>query len=308
MPNPKKPSSGDRNLEQNLSKLQKENNELRDQVAVFNNELSKMKDKMASLEDDPSSIERSIQHFSDEYDDFRLIKDSLKTDIDRMSCQLRTIEANLNNVEKAVEEMCKYSYQYNLKIFGLSKANPKETAMQTMNLCVKLFKEIGADVSLQDIDIAHRVTPRDPKKTPPIICKFTRRIAKEDVMSCKGNLREVNFALTDLKTEGRVNIYDHLTPKAQMLFNQTKKFQMENNFKYCWTKNSTILLRESDDSDVIKVINHDVLQKLSTSFFTSHSDFTMPSNMFGSNRGRGSGRGGGNSRPRRSTANYGEDN
>ena len=47
-------------------------------------------------------------------------------------------------------------------------------------------------VSLQDLDVAHRVPRRDQDGGPkPIICKFIRRLAKSEVMNrrrdaCKG--------------------------------------------------------------------------------------------------------------------------
>lgn len=306
MPSQKKENN--KNMSSGITKLQKENDELKKQVAEFSKQLETMREKMASIDEEPRSVEKSIQHFSDEYDDIRTFKDSLVYDISKMQTQLRTIEENVVKIEEAIEDINRYSYQYNVKILGVSKTNPKETPKETVDICVKLFNGIGATASKQDIDIAHRVTPRDPNKTPPIICKFTRRIAKEDVMNCKARLREINLDDIDLHAEGRVNIYDHLTPKSQLLFNRAKKFQADNNFKYCWTKNSTILLRESDESNVIKVVNQAVLDKyLSRTgspevglFFDSN----FPSGTMYSRGGRG---GRGVFRPRRSTASYRQD-
>jgi len=296
-----------KNMNSGISKLQKENDDLKKQVADFSKELETMREKMASIDDEPRAVEKSIQHFSDEYDDIRVFKTSLENDITRMHSKLRTIEENVLKIEEAIEEINKYSYQYNVKILGVSKSNPKETAKETFDICVKLFNAIGAAVTNQDIDIAHRVTPRDSSKTPPIVCKFTRRIAKEDVMNSKSKLRDINFDDIDLHTEGRVNIYDHLTPKSQLLFNHAKKFQADYNFKYCWTKNSTILLRETDDSNVIKVINQAVLDNLLSKTTTPTGvffDSNPPTGMMFNRGGRG-GRGSG-FRPRRSTANYGD--
>ena len=68
----------------------------------------------------------------------------------------------------------------------------KETVADTSSLCVSLFNEMGADVTISDIDIAHRVPLRNATNGPkPIICKFTRRLVKERVMAKRyelGNL------------------------------------------------------------------------------------------------------------------------
>ena len=57
--------------------------------------------------------------------------------------------------------MCEYSYQYNVKIIGLPELSEQESYSQTSDLCVKLFSDMGADVSLHDIDIANRVPQRN---------------------------------------------------------------------------------------------------------------------------------------------------
>ena len=53
----------------------------------------------------------------------------------------------------------------------------KESAEETSSLCVKLFREMGAEVTIHDIDMAHRVPTREAHGGPkPIVCKFVRRL------------------------------------------------------------------------------------------------------------------------------------
>ena len=86
-----------------------------------------------------------------------------------------------------IDDIQQYSYQYNVKIVGLPEyAMGREAALQAARLCVELFQAMGAEsITLQDIDIANRV----PK---PVICKIVRRHAKEDVMSNRRQLRDIN--------------------------------------------------------------------------------------------------------------------
>jgi len=94
-----------------------------------------------------------------------------------------------------------YSYQYNIQIVGLPELNTQETAMDTSKLCATLFTEMGTSITLQDIDIVHRVPLRSAGNQPkPFKCKFSRRIAKETVMAvckdaCKSN--PVNLGLPE---------------------------------------------------------------------------------------------------------------
>ena len=80
-------------------------------------------------------------------------------------------------------------------------------------MCAKLFTEMETDITLQDIDIAHRVPLRSAGNLPkPIICKFTRRLAKVTVMArrmdaCKQN--PVNLGLPDRVSLSSVRLFDH---------------------------------------------------------------------------------------------------
>ena len=92
----------------------------------------------------------------------------------------------------AIDEVEEYSYQSNVKIIGLAEKS-SETAAETSSLFVKLFQEMGAEVFLSDIDIAHRVPSRQQNGAPkPIICKFVRRLAKASVMETRQSASQVN--------------------------------------------------------------------------------------------------------------------
>ena len=103
------------------------------------------------------------------------------------------------------------------------------------------FREMGAEVSLSDIDVAHRVSTRHERGGPkPVICKFVRRLAKGKVMEARQRASEANPTSIGLSAEnelGAVRIFDHLTPKTQKLLFEAKKFKDENHYRFCWAKN-----------------------------------------------------------------------
>lgn len=111
-------------------------------------------------------------------------------------------------------------------------------------------------VTEQDIDIAHRLRNRN-KKPAAIVCKFTRRIAKEAVMSKRNGIRDIelhNVVVCSDDSDGwTLAIFDHLTPKKQELLKQAKSVQRDLGYTFCWVKNN-ILMRESQHSTrVIKI-------------------------------------------------------
>ena len=76
--------------------------------------------------------------------------------------KLQSIKAKLNGLDHkcnelrlAIDEMQAYSYQNNIKIFGLPTFAERENSESTAKLCLQLFHSIGVeDVSMQGIHIA----------------------------------------------------------------------------------------------------------------------------------------------------------
>ena len=97
----------------------------------------------------------------------------------------------------------------------------------TANLCLKLFAAMGVrDVSMADIDMAHRLPSRrrltdgtgtQANRLKPVICKFTRRLAREKVLA-KRNVSRVKPEDLGLRTADNNNhlpVFEHLTPRLQ---------------------------------------------------------------------------------------------
>ena len=128
--------------------------------------------------------------------------------------------------------------------------NDHESAETTTQLCLKLFHAIGAEgVTKNDIDIAHRVNSRrsDSHYPSPIVCKFIRRLAKEEVMAMAYRNETSNLNPDDLDLSAdfhtqNIRIHEHLIPRLQQLLSEANKLKSTNQFQYVWVKNSEILL------------------------------------------------------------------
>ena len=163
---------------------------LREQVNAPSKEIRKLKEHITEHASSPDRIaaqstETALQFYSDAHDQSLTFQADVSKELKRLSTWPAEISTRVDEIGKAIDSMYEYSYQYNVKIVGMPELNEQESYSQTSGLCVKLFSDMGADVSLYDIDIAHRVPQRNvtagaPK---PIICKFVRRLSKEAVMA-----------------------------------------------------------------------------------------------------------------------------
>jgi len=103
------------------------------------------------------------------------------------SKELKRLNSRLNAISDAwwisqsIDAFEMYSYHFNIKVIGLPLLEAKETTEQIASLCLQLFHQMGVkDVSINDIDIAHRVPSRNPSnRADAIVCKFVRRMVKE---------------------------------------------------------------------------------------------------------------------------------
>ena len=100
--------------------------------------------------------EQDMQFLSDQYDDLLKSGTSLEEKIDKLSRKLDLLWKDVDRVDKAINDVLSYSYQYNLKIVGVPQIKESESAYETTNLCLKMFSALGNDISALEIDIVHR--------------------------------------------------------------------------------------------------------------------------------------------------------
>ena len=243
-------------MSKELKALRKENAELLQKINDLGQDFETFKSRMVDggVDTNGDEAERSLQFLSDEYDSFKGFSKAATDEMQKLSTSLGEIEKRAQAIEDSVDSLLHYSYQYNLKITGIPQTSKVESAIETSSLCLTLFHKIGAtDVTLQDIDIAHRIPNRrhDRENWSTIICKFARRLPREVVLRNKRHAKSITIA--DLGFEGeftnnKIFILEHLPPKMQDLFNRCKQFQRDHDFKFCWVKNLTIFLKRDEDS------------------------------------------------------------
>lgn len=247
--------------------LKKENEELRQEISELQKKIDKISVDISRRNEKSEGIhngghvtnmleqEKSLEFISAKYDELVLFRTNTITELNQIKSEVNVISQKCEKIANSIEQLEEYSYQFNVKIVGMPQEQQTETADQTSKLCIDLFHKIGAEVTLQDIDIAHRVPSRRPgNHANAIICKFVRRLARENVMAARKKANDL---------QPRISIYDHLTPRLQELLYEAKKWQRANHFKFCWAKNKMVYLRKSENEGVMKLKNLQDLNALS---------------------------------------------
>ena len=109
-----------------------------------------------------------------------------------------------------------------------------ESADETSGICEALLREMGADVSINDIDTADRVPggsnlSHDPRPMA-IICKFVRRLARDKVMTKRADANKANptaLGFRDNVSLIAVRVFEHLTPRLHEIPYEANKFKTQ---------------------------------------------------------------------------------
>ena len=137
-----------------MDKLRKEIEKLRTDLQATKEEVEKLsklvtyksQDGVSSCPLSPGQS-KSVDFISSQYDGIMERLPAIKP-------KLNGLDHKCNELRLAIDEMQAYSYQYNIKIFGLPTFAERENSEATAKLCIQLFHSIGVeDVSMQDIDI-----------------------------------------------------------------------------------------------------------------------------------------------------------
>ena len=122
---------------------------------------------------------------------------------------------------------------------------------------MELASAIGVNLNVNDISTKHRL-PETRKVKDRLIVKFTRRDKREEMYKKRSNLKGKN--LSCLPTFGRqhgdrsqrtsIHTNESLTAYRKRLFGKINQFKKDHKFKFLWTTNGKIHLRQRDDLGV----------------------------------------------------------
>lgn len=66
-----------------------------------------------------------------------------KDELQRLSTKLAELKAKVDTIGNAIDEIQEYSFQYNVKIVGVSERLQNESTASISKLCLNIFKETG---------------------------------------------------------------------------------------------------------------------------------------------------------------------
>lgn len=173
---------------------------------------------------------------------------SSKTDMKEVKSTIAKIDWELNSKEQ-------WARRSNIEIQGIPEAK-NENLLQVLT---KITQLAGFPINVNtDIDFITRVAHMESgtKKPKSIIVRFLARYKKDDCLAHFRKLRD--FKACDVGFTGNnSSIYfnDHLTRTNKLLLKDAKKLATERGYKWVWVRHCCIMVRQSDTSKVLNILN-----------------------------------------------------
>lgn len=209
------------------------------------------------------------------------LKTCLNARIDEISNRVTTIEAQVSSMEHTNKEVVELKNT----VKSLLEQNDKnEQWVRRSNIQFNGIPQRGSDNLITimqnlanlsgfpldpniDIDFVTRVAIKNDtmgNKCKPVILKMQSRYKKDNFLASLRRLKTIKAS--DIGFAGvneRIYANDHLSSRNKYLFHLAKTKANDKNYKYCWVRNCTIMVRRDDSSPILYINSEDALNKIS---------------------------------------------
>ena len=220
-------------------------------------EVAVIKESIKALSDRCLQIEKSQEYISSKYDELTQALQSSKKLTSKLEMTLSThgetigsIQDSLDNLYNTVDELQQYSRRDCLEISGIAKV-PNENLSKVMT---ELGSIVDVEITEQDISTVHRL-PDTAKVKDRMIVKFARRNKRDELYSSRRKLlgkasKDIPSLAkdSDVTRISRIFINESLTSYRKRLFSRINSFRRDHSYKFLWTRNGKIYLKQSEAS------------------------------------------------------------
>ena len=129
-------------------------------------------------------------------------------------------------------------------------------------IVIATCNKLGVELQPYEVEAAHRLSQRE---TANIIVLFRSRKTRDEVFKKRSELRGISTHDIGITTRapGRIFINESLTRRNKELFNKALNFNKDHGFKYIWTRNGVIHLKQTDNARYLTIKHESDLCQIS---------------------------------------------
>jgi hypothetical protein len=163
------------------------------------------------------------------------INESLTTKITSLECENKVLKDQISEMQVQADRAEQYSRRNCLRVSGIPETEKEDTD----GIILKMVNDLGANLSIDEIDRTHRLGPRKQVGSKPrdIIIKFVSYRARQKLYNVR----------TSAKTTDpykKVYVNEALTRYRSEMFYDARKLASDKLVEGAWTHDGQVLVRD----------------------------------------------------------------
>ena len=232
--------------------INKRLDQMANKIDNINNNFS---EKFSALENKLKDLEKSTNFVSGQYDSQKnMLNNMLKKQADlekensEFKKEIKSLERKIEVSYQELNDLQQYSRRECVEIAGV----PTTENENSEGVAIKVFREIGVDISPDQITACHRVPSK--RGIPVIIAKMLNRKSVGQILANRKKLKGKTASQLGFPHEGdeqsssKVFINESLTKYNKELYRAVREKAKEKNWKFTWTWNGRIFARKEEAS------------------------------------------------------------
>lgn len=235
-----------RQLRQDISEMKRQNNE----ISLLRQEVIELKEQIVTLSD--SLTDKHVQFL---------------TKLEQADLEIASLKSSVTHLQQQLGAQEQYAMRNELEIIGV----PESDAENLTHIVLTASNLIGVQLQETDIDDITRVGSKGPKasklnssddrKPRPIRLKLLRRQKRDELLKAAKARRNLTSETIVSGTPRKLYVNERLTRENRLLFREARLRTTANNFRYCWTRNGIIYVRENDSKPSSRISSLDDLEQ-----------------------------------------------
>ncbi|XP_073961969.1 uncharacterized protein [Choristoneura fumiferana] len=235
-----------RQLRQDLSEMKTQNNE----ISLLRQEVIELKEQISIL-----SVSLTDKHAQ------------FLTKLEQADFEIATLKSSVAHLQQQVNAQEQHSMRNELEIVGVPECDTENLT----HILLTTSQIIGVQLLETDVDDIARVGPMRPRgsklnsnddhKPRPIRVKLLRRQKRDELLKAAKARRNLTSETIVGGAPRKLYVNERLTRENRLLFREARLRATANSFRYCWTRNGVIYVRENDNKPSSRISSLDDLEQ-----------------------------------------------
>lgn len=199
--------------------------------------------------------------------DFLLTKnETLQAQVDKLEVEKKETLLHIESMENKIESLERTNRATCLEVRNIPTGSA-ETKRSLSDTIMSVGRALSVEIQTSDIKDVYRIKSKDPNNKT-IIVDLSSVLLKETILNKyrRNNREHSRLSSEKLKIPGPskpIFISENLSARSKKLFYLAREFAKAHSYKFCWTTNGKIFLRERENGPLIRIEKESDLTSLS---------------------------------------------